>query len=180
MRESRFSSFSRLFLHILRHAGGFDLLAQLLDIALALVLLAEFLLDRLHLLAQIVVALRLLHLVLHLGLDLVAQLLDFELLGQMLVERSRRATNVRGLQQLLLLVGGQKRQRGGDEVHQPARIFNVQRDRLQLVRQGRRRGDDLLELRGHVAMQCLQLRPLARGDLGHRLHRGGHERLKSG
>jgi hypothetical protein len=67
--------------------GGFDLLAQLLDLALALVLLAQLLLDGLHLLAQIVVALRLLHLVLHLGLDLGAQLLHLDLLGQVLVQQ---------------------------------------------------------------------------------------------
>ena len=123
----------RLFLHVLRHAGGFDLLAQLLDILLALVHFAEFLLDRLHLLAQVVVALRLLHLVLHLGLDLVAQLLDLKLLRQVLVDPLHAGDDVRGLQQLLLLRRRQKRQRGGNEVHQPARIFDVQRDRLQLV-----------------------------------------------
>ena len=76
----------RLLLHVFGHAGGFDLLAQLLDVALALVLLAQLLLDGLHLLAQVVVALRLLHLVLHLGLDLGAQLLHLDLLGQQLVQ----------------------------------------------------------------------------------------------
>ena len=80
-----------LFLHVFRHAGGFDLLAQLVDLALALVLLAQFLLDGLELLAQVVVALRLLHLVLHLGLDLGAQLLHLDLLGQMLVQQLQPA-----------------------------------------------------------------------------------------
>ena len=76
----------RFLLHLFRHAGVFDLLAQLFDLALALVLLAEFLLDGLHLLAQIVIALRLLHLVLHFVLDLGAQLLHLELFRQVLVE----------------------------------------------------------------------------------------------
>ena len=75
-----------LFLHFFRHAGGFDLLPQFFDIALVFVLLAQFLLDGLHLLAQVVFALRLLHLVLHFGLDLVAQLLDFQFLRQVLVD----------------------------------------------------------------------------------------------
>ncbi len=69
------------FLHVLRHAGGFNLLVQLVGLALAIVLLAEFLLDGLELLAEIVVALRLLHLVLNLGLDFGAQLLHLNLLG---------------------------------------------------------------------------------------------------
>ena len=85
----------RLLLHVLRHARGIDLLAQLVDLALALVLLAQLLLDRLHLLAQIVVALRLLHLVLHLGLDLGAQLLHLDLLGQMLVQQLKPLHNAR-------------------------------------------------------------------------------------
>ena len=76
----------RFFLDVLGHARGFDLLAQLFGVALAFVLLAQFFLDRLHLLAQVVLALRLLHPVLHFGLDLVAQLLDFEFFGQMLVD----------------------------------------------------------------------------------------------
>jgi hypothetical protein len=86
MRDRR-ELLERLLLHVLGHAGGFDLLAQLLGLALAFVLLAQFLLDGLHLLAQVVVALRLLHLVLHLGLDLGAQLLHLDLLGQVLVEQ---------------------------------------------------------------------------------------------
>ncbi len=109
-----------LLLHLLRHSRRIDLLAQFVGLALALVLLAQFLLDGLQLLAQIVVALRLLHLVLHLGLDLGAQLLHLDLLGQMLVQQFQPVHDAGRLQQLLLVVGGQEGQRRGHKVHQPA------------------------------------------------------------
>ena len=78
--------FQRLFLDFVGHAGFFDFLLQVFDVALAFVLLAQFLLDGLHLLAQVVLALRLLHAILHFALNLVAQLLDFEFLRQVLVD----------------------------------------------------------------------------------------------
>ena len=89
MRERRGKLLESLFLDVFGHAGGFDLLAQLLDLALAFVLLAQLLLDGLELFAQVVVALRLLHLVLHLGLDLGAQLLHLDLFGQMACSAAR-------------------------------------------------------------------------------------------
>ena len=89
-----------LLLHVLGHAGFFDLLAQVFDFALALVLLAQLLLDGLHLLAQVVVALRLLDLVLHLALDLGAKLLDLQFLGQVLGKQLQPCGNARGFKQL--------------------------------------------------------------------------------
>ena len=69
----------------------------------AFVLLAQFLLDGLHLLAQVVLALRLLHAVLHFALNLVAQLLHFQLLRQMLVDLVQPHAHVGGLQHVLLV-----------------------------------------------------------------------------
>jgi hypothetical protein len=123
----------RLFLYVLRHSGGIDLLPQLVRFALPLVLLTQFLLDGLELLAQVVVALRLLHLVLHLGLDLGAQLLHFDLLGQVAVQELQPGCDARRLQQLLLVVGGQERQRRSHKVHQPVRLLDVGRNRPQFV-----------------------------------------------
>jgi hypothetical protein len=60
----------------------FDLLAQLAALALLVVALAQLLLDRLHLLAQVVLALVLLQLGLDLALDLVADLEHFEVLDR--------------------------------------------------------------------------------------------------
>ncbi len=167
-----------LLLHLCRHACGFDLLPQLLDILLALVQLADFLLDGLQLFAQVVIALRLLHLVLDFGLDLVAQLLDFGFLGQMLVDALHAQHHVGRLQQFLLVGGGQERQRGSNEIDQAPGIFNIERDGLQLVGKGRRGGDDLLELRDHIPLQRFQLGALARIHFRQMIDRGHHERLK--
>ncbi len=57
------------------HLGVFDLLLQLVDLGLSVVLLAQLALDRLHLLAQVVLLLRLAHLVGDLGLDAAGDLL---------------------------------------------------------------------------------------------------------
>ena len=65
-----------------------DLLAQLVDLGLLRVVLAQLALDRLQLLAQDVLALGLVHLGLDLGLDLALQLEDLDLAGE---ERARRA-----------------------------------------------------------------------------------------
>ena len=167
----------RLLLYLLGHARGFDLLAQVFHVALALVLLAQLLLDGLELLAQVVVALRLLHLVLHLGLDLGAQLLHLDLLGQQLVQLLQPVHDAGRFQQLLLVVRGQKRQRRGHKIDQPGRLFDVGRDGPQFVGERRRLGDDLLELADHVAHQGLELRRAGRRQILHRLHLGHHERL---
>ncbi len=143
----------RLFLHVLRHPGFVDLLAQLFGLALAFVLLAEFLLNRLHLLAQVVVALRLLHLVLHFVLDLGAQLLDFDLLGEMRVHEFQPGGDAGRLEQLLLVFGGEERQRGCDEINQAAGLFDIGGDGAEFVGERWRFGDDLLELADHDAHQ---------------------------
>ena len=164
-------------LGFLRHAGGFDLLAQILDVLLALVDIAEFLLDGLHLLAQVVIALRLLDLVLNLGLNLVAKLLDLELLGKVLVDALQARGDVGRFEQLLLVGGGEERERRGNKVNEAPRILDVHGDRLQLIRQSRRGRDDLLKLRKNVALQRLDFGAWLRGNLRDRLDRGGHERL---
>ena len=64
--------FERFFLHFVGHAGFVDFLFQVIDVARALILLTKFFLNRLHLLAQVILALRLLHAILHFTLDLVA------------------------------------------------------------------------------------------------------------
>ena len=135
MRASRPSSFRASFFTSSGMPAGFDLLPQLLGVARGFVLLAQFFLDGLHLLAQVVLALRLLHAVLHFALDLVAQLLNFQLLGQVLVDLLQPDVNVGRLQHVLLVAGGQRRQRRGDEVHHAAGVVNIGRHRGQLVRQ---------------------------------------------
>ncbi len=95
---------------VLRHARVLDLVLQLRDVLLRVVQVAELLLDRLQLLAQVVIALRLLHRILHLGLNLVAQLLHLQLLGQVLVDALQARGHIRRFKQLLLVRRRQKRQ----------------------------------------------------------------------
>jgi hypothetical protein len=99
----------RFFFYIVGHAGGFDFLLEFFGVAGAFILLAQFFLDRLHLLAQVVLALRLLHAILDFGLDLVAQLLDFQFFGQVLVDFFEAGADVGGLKRLLLVGGGERR-----------------------------------------------------------------------
>ena len=73
------------------------------DVALPFVLFAQFFLDGFHLLAQVVLALRLLHPVLHLALNLVAQLLNFELFRQVLVDFLQSRPNISCLERVLFV-----------------------------------------------------------------------------
>ncbi len=107
IRSRRPSLLEGLLLDLLRHLGGLDLRAVLLrDRALVL---AELLADRLHLLAQEVLAL----LVLGALLDVLADALAHLQLGQRLALQAHRELEARGdverAQQLDLLVVGQLR-----------------------------------------------------------------------
>ena len=118
-----------------------ELRAQLVHLGLLLVALAELLLDRLQLLAQEVLALALLHLRLDLRLDLRAELDHLELTAEDRRDRAQALLDVRGLEQLLLLLRLQAHGRG-DEVGEDGRVVDVRRGELQLLGQVRDRRDD--------------------------------------
>ena len=120
----------RIFLNVFRHTRVLDLLLQISDVLLGVVKVAKFLLNRLHLFAQVVIALRLLHRILHLGLDLVAQLLDLEFLGKVLIDPLQARRYFWHFEQFLLVGGRQERQTRRDEVREPARLVYIDRDRL--------------------------------------------------
>ena len=94
-----------LLAHLLGKLGRVELLAQLVDLGLHLVGLAELLLDRLELLAQEVLALALVELGLDLRLDLRAERDHLELAGEDLREPAQALADVDLLEQLLLLLG---------------------------------------------------------------------------
>ncbi len=98
----------------------------------------------------------------------------------MLVDALHAQHDVGRLEQFLLIGRGQERQRRRDEVDQAARIFDVERNGLQLIGEGGRGGDDLLELRHHVALQCFELRALAWIDLRQVIDGSCHERFELG
>ena len=85
----------RLRLDLLRHAGGFDLLAQLAGQRLFGAGLAQLLLDGAELLAQEVLALLLVHAGLRFGLDLLPQIEHVSRFWIMTLKRRRRSTGSR-------------------------------------------------------------------------------------
>ena len=147
----------RFLLHGLGEAGGLDLLAQLVDLARLIVAFAKLLLDRLELLAQEVVTLVLADFRLHLGLDLRPELEHLELLDQEAVEEVEAGPHVQRGQHLLLHLGADGAQAGGDEVGEPAGLGDVDRERLQVVRHQRRQRHDLLEVGLDVALERVDL-----------------------
>ena len=70
------------FLNLFGHLRGLDLLAQLVGFGLLRIDFAQLFLNRAQLLAQVELALILLHLALDVALNLVTQLDDFEFLGE--------------------------------------------------------------------------------------------------
>ena len=144
-------------LDLVGHAGRFDLVAQLLDLLGLVVALAQLLLDRLHLLAQEVLALVLADLGLHLRLDARPEFEDLELLDQDPVERVHPRADVERRQNLLLHRRADRRQARRDEVGELARIGDVGGERLEVVRQQRRQRDDLLEIALDVALERVDL-----------------------
>ena len=104
------------------------------------VALAELLLDRLQLLAQEVLALALLHLGLHLRLDLRAELEHLELAAQDRRDLPQPLLDVDRLEQLLALLGLDRAQRRGDEVGRARSGRRRSRRRAAAPRGGRARG----------------------------------------
>ena len=94
-----------LLLRVRRHARGFDLLLQLVD--LALFAAAQFLLDGLDLLVEVILFLRLLHLALHAALDgaVHIELLDFDI--EHLGDARQAVDRIEDFEQFLLLFDGE-------------------------------------------------------------------------
>ena len=144
------------FAGVLGQLRRLDLLAQLVDLGLLLVLLAELLLDRLQLLAEEELALALVDLGLDLGLDLGAELDDLELAGEDPREVAQALGDVDLFEQLLLLLGAEP-QRAGDQVTERRRVVDVGDRELQLLGQVGDLLDDLAEGLLDVAGQRLEL-----------------------
>ena len=96
------------------------------------VALAELVLDRLQLLAEEELALALLHLGLHLRLDLRAELEHLELAVEDARDLAQALLDVGELEQALLLLGLDAERRR-DEVAERARVVDVRRRELELL-----------------------------------------------
>ena len=157
----RASSRSRRLLRVLGQLERLEPLAQLVDLRLLGVALAELVLDRLQLLAEEELALALLHLRLDLRLDLRPELQDLELSVQDRRDRAQPLLDVHELEQALLLLRLDAHRRG-DEVAERARILDVRGGELQLLGQVRHERDHAGEEVLDVARQRLDLARLDR------------------
>jgi hypothetical protein len=114
----------RCLLDVFGHVRLFDFLAQLVRFGLLRIDLAELLLDRAQLLAQVELALVLFHLALNVALDLVTEFDDFQFFGEQQRELAHALGGVAFFQQRLP-VGGLQAHRRGDEVGQNRRVGDV-------------------------------------------------------
>ncbi len=158
----------RLLLHLVRHAGGLDLLAKLVDLRGA-VIVAELLLDRLHLLAQDVLALRLVEGLLHVILDLRLHLQDLVLLREEDREEPQPLDDALHLEELLPLFDGEVLALR-DEVGEVRGVVGALRGHRDLGHDRAAVLDVVAEQALHAPEERLALDRLAR-DLGHGLER---------
>ena len=154
-----------------RHAGGFDLLLQFVEFALFAA--AQFFLDGLDLLVEVILFLRLLHLALHARLDgaVDVQLFDFDV--EHVGDAGQALGGIENLQQFLLLFN-RKLQVGGDDVGQLGRIFHAHGRNHGLVVQGLAELHVLLE-EGSDALHAGFERRVGFGGVAGDANRGLHE-----
>ena len=131
--------------HLVGHPRRLDLLAQLVDLGLLRVVLAQLPLDRLELFAEDVLPLGLVHLGLDLALDLPLELEDLDLAGEERRAELEALHDVHGLEQLLALLRRHVRA-VGDHVGQQPRLGDVPGGHRSLWRDGRAGLDVLLDL----------------------------------
>ena len=149
--ESRSSSRSAAFFTSSGIAAAVDLRAQLVGLGLLRIDFAEFFLNRAQLLAQVELALILLHLALDVALDLVSQLDDFQLFGEQQRELAHALGGIALFEQRLT-IGGIQTHRRRDEVRQHRRIGDVRNLHLHLARRLRQVREQLLEEAGEIAL----------------------------
>ena len=156
----------RLLARFLAEGGRLDAGLELRNLVLAVLALAQLLLDRLELLVQVVLALRLLHLPLHAVADALLDLQHADLGFHMAEDALQPRGGAGGLEQLLLLRDLQ-REMAGNGVGELRRVVDLVDRNQDLGRDLLVELDVLLELPDHGTGQRLGLRRLGRG-LGER------------
>ena len=150
-------------MYFLRHAGGIDLLLQF--VVLALFAAAQFLLDGLDLLVEVILFLRALHLPLDAGLygAIHVQLFDFDI--ENIGDAIQALGRIEDLQQFLLFFDRELQVRG-DRIGQARRIFHAHSRDHGLVIQRLAELHVLLEQRRYALHRGFNLRR----DFGRVLH----------
>ena len=169
----------RLRARFLRQAGLVDAAAQLLQLLLLALLVAQLLADRLELLAQHVLALGAGDLLLHLAADPLAHAQALALADEDLGQPLHAAAHVERGQQRLARRGRDLDQRRGDHVGQRAVVGDVARQHDQVVRHAGRVLHHVLEQVEDVAMQRGVDRVAGRGVLAGQAARA-HARIRLG
>ena len=136
--------------HFLGHSGGFNLFAQLVE--LALLAAAQLLLNGLDLFVQVVLFLRALHLPLDARLDVAVEVELFNLHVQHVGDARQANRGIEERQQILLLLDAQL-QIGGDGVAQLGRLIHAHAGDDGLVVERLLQLDVLLEERGDALHQ---------------------------
>src|SRR4029077_49774 len=129
--------------------------------------------------AKQVFALVLADLLLHLLVDLGAQLEHFQLFGKLTNQRFQALAHIGRFDEFLPHERGKRRQRSGDEIRQAAGIVDVQRYRLQVIGQWRRVADDVAEQFLRVTLQSLKFGIHFANDVRLRLNASPHIRTQS-
>ena len=144
-----------LFLRVGGHAGGLDALLQLIDFALFAA--AQFLLDGLDLLVEVILFLRLFHLALHAALNgaVDIELFDFDV--EHLGHAGQAVDGIEDFEQFLLLFDGEL-QVGADGVGQLAGIVHADGGDHGFVIQVLAELDVLFEQAGDAADELVELR----------------------
>ncbi len=154
-------------LDVLRHRRFVDFLAEFVGFGLLRIGLAKLFLNRAQLLAEIELALILLHLTLNVRLNLVSELDDLQFLGQHHRQLAHALLGVALFEQSLT-VARIEPHRARDEVRQKVGVGDVVDFHLHLARRLRQIADQLREKPGEVAMHRQQIVGLHRdvGDFG--------------
>ena len=137
--------------HFLGHAGGFNLLAQLVE--LALFAAAQFLLDGLDLFVEVVLFLRALHLALDARLDVAVEVELFDLDVEHVGDAGQARGGIEDGQQFLLLFDAEL-QIGGDGVGELGRLVHAHGGDDGLVVERLLQLDVLLEERVTRCISC--------------------------
>ena len=148
-------------LDVLGHLGFVDLGAQLVVLGLLRIDLAELFLNRAKLLAQVELALVLLHFALDVALNLVPELDDFEFFGEHHRELAHPLARVALFEQRLT-IGRIQAHRRRDEVREHAGIRDVLDFHLHLARRLRQIREQLLKESGQIALHRDELLVLDR------------------